>query len=147
MELSQHFTLAELTRSATGARKGLDNTPTQEVIANLTTLCEKILEPLRAKIGKPLIVLSGYRSQEVNKAVGGAKNSQHLTGNACDFYVDGHTIAELFELIRKSGLEYDQCLEEFGQWIHISWNGLNNRNQDLIVRKVNGKTVYTAPKP
>lgn len=147
MELSQHFTLAELTRSATGARKGLDNTPTQEVIANLTTLCEKLLEPLRAKIGKPLIVLSGYRSQEVNKAVGGAKNSQHLTGNACDFYVDGHTIAELFELIRKSGLEYDQCLEEFGQWIHISWNGLNNRNQDLIVRKVNGKTVYTAPKP
>lgn len=142
-KLSEHFTLEELTLSPTAVLKGIDNTPTPEALKNLKELCENLLEPIRQLTGQPVTVSSGYRSEAVNKAVGGVKKSQHVTGQAAD--INCHAIGQknLFDLIRKSGLPFDQCIEEFGSWVHVSI-AKNNRGAVLIARKVGGKTVYTA---
>ena len=87
--MTRHFTLNELTRSATAARKGIDNNPDQEAEGNLYSLCENVLEPIRKYLGEPLRVNSGYRSQKLNKAIGGARWSQHLEGEAADITFSG----------------------------------------------------------
>ena len=84
MQLSKHFKLSEFTKSQTAARLGIDNTPPEEVIPKLTFLCSQILEPLREKIDKPIIVTSGYRCAELSKAIGSSENSQHTKGEAVD---------------------------------------------------------------
>lgn len=140
MELTPHFSLEEFIVSNTAARKGIDNTPSISVINNLRLLCMHVLEPLREKLketyGKemPIIVTSGYRSPKLNAAIGGAKNSQHIEGKAADIHVPGLTIEELFEFIR-TNLTYDQCIQEFNSWVHISWA---NRNEALRAIKVDG---------
>lgn len=88
-QLTEHFTLEELTVSPTAKRLGLPNTPTAEHIANMKYCCEKILEPVRAHFGKPVQVNSSYRAPAVNKAVGGSKTSQHVNGQAIDFEIPG----------------------------------------------------------
>lgn len=141
MKLSEHFDLSEFTFSSTAIRKGIDNTPDEKVIENLKALCIHVLEPIRAKLGKPIRITSGYRSKALNKAIGGSKTSQHIEGKAVDFYVEGATIEDLFQFCLK--FEYDQLIQEFNSWIHISWNGFDNRNQALRATKVNGITSYT----
>lgn len=84
MRLTEHFKLSEFTNSSTATARGIDNTPNEQQIANLKRICEEILEPLRAFAGQPIIIGSGYRSPALNKAVGGVKNSQHMTGEAAD---------------------------------------------------------------
>lgn len=113
MELSPNFTLAEFTRSATATRKNIDNTPSPAVIENLKALCTNVLEPLRAKVGKPVRVTSGYRSSKLNKLVGGSRNSQHIFGLAADIYVDGMTTEELFQFIIDNEIPFDQLIQEF----------------------------------
>lgn len=146
MNLSKYFTLAELTRSEAAVRKSLDNNPSEDVIHNLQRLVEKVLDPLREGIGKPITVLSGYRSEAVNKAIGGAKTSQHVTGNACDIEVQGMPNEDLFAAIMKLNLPFDQCIKEFlpNGWIHVSYrtDGKPQRGEKLQATKVNGKTVY-----
>lgn len=142
MELSQHFTLKELTHSNTAIRKGIDNTPSQEVINNLKELCVNVLEPLRQKLGKPLRVTSGYRSPKLNRLIGGAKKSQHIEGKAADIQVDGMSTEELFQLAIAT-VPFDQAIQEFDSWLHISWNGSKNRNQKLRATKHEGETIYT----
>jgi len=119
MQLSEHFTLEELTVSEAAARQGLSNEPTGEALENLKRLAE-FLEDVRALIGKPIRVNSAYRSPEVNAAVGGSKTSQHCFGCAADIRVPGMTPDEVVRAITASNLEYDQCIREFDSWTHVS---------------------------
>ena len=84
MKLSGHFSLAELTKSQTATRKGIDNKPTLDHIENLTELCTHVLEPTRRNFGKPMVISSGYRSEELCEAIGSSKNSQHAKGQAAE---------------------------------------------------------------
>jgi uncharacterized protein YcbK (DUF882 family) len=120
----KYFTIKELCKSSTADVKKINNSPNAKVIANLTKLIDKILDPLRAKYGKPLQVTSGYRCAELNKAIGGSKTSQHMEGLAADITAD--SIAEnkvLFDLIQKMDLPFDQLIDENHlKWVHVSYS-------------------------
>lgn len=134
--IMKHFTMKELTNSATATRLGIDNTPNDNVKANLTALVNKVLDPLREAYGAPIIVSSGYRCPKLNKAVGGAVNSQHTLGQAADIHSVSDTPADnkkLYELIRKLNLPIDQCINEYGyNWIHVSYGPRNRRSYFAI---------------
>lgn len=141
--LSPHFTLAELTVSATAARKGLSNVPPPAVLDQLTVTARR-MEEVRKLLGeRPILVLSGYRSPAVNRAVGGSRNSAHLTGHAVDFICPAYgSPAQVARLLAHYLDTYDQIIEEFGEWVHVGF-GPGRRGERLTARKVNGKTVYT----
>lgn len=142
MKLTNNFSLQELTSSETAVRRGINNTPSPEVILNLKALCENVLQPLRDWYGKPITITSGYRSPELNKAIKGARNSDHMRGQAVDFVLPKEDYPRVFDWLRKN-VEYDQIIDEFGfQWIHISFNTKSNRKQALKAVKQNGKTAY-----
>lgn len=129
----KYFTLKELCSSGTARVKRIDNTPNAEQVENLTALVENVLDPLRERFGRPVIVSSGFRSKDLNAAVGGARNSQHLNGEAADIYSgtrEGNR--ELYELIVKH-LPYDQVINERDfSWVHVSYKkDGNNRKQQL----------------
>lgn len=135
MKLSEHFTLEELTITSVKA----DNIPNQEQINNLKKLVDNVLEPLRKMYGKPIKINSGFRSKEVNKAVGGSPTSSHCNGEAAD--LDCEDNALLFSIIREM-FTFDQAINESNfKWIHVSFREGNNRNQAL--KMVNGK-YYSA---
>lgn len=148
MKVSEHFALAEFTRSESAKRHGVSNEPTPEHLENLKVLCEKVLEPIRVKFG-PINISSGYRSKALNHYIGGSLNSQHCDAKAADIDMDGMGGAsntEIFNYIKDS-LDFDQMIWEFGDnnkpdWVHVSYNGAKNRKQILRALKVNGKTVY-----
>lgn len=130
MRLSKNFTLAELTKTSTG----IPNKPSDIEIERLKILCEKVLQPLRDKFGAPIIVNSGYRSQQVNKAVGGVPTSQHARGEAVDITAGSRVRNKrLFELAKT--LETDQLINENDYtWVHISYTICRkNRNQILHI--------------
>lgn len=141
MKLGKYFTLDELTASQTATRRGIDNTPTSEAKANLEALVLNILDPLREAIGHPITVSSGYRSPALNKAIGGARNSDHMTGEAADINCPAIGIQALFDFIRNSKLPYDQVINEFGSWVHVSFT-IRNRRQALVASRVGKRTVY-----
>lgn len=122
----KYFTINELTRSDTALVRHIDNTPSKEHAENLVSLVENILDPLREAYGKPIIVNSGYRSATLNRVVGGAITSDHLTGRAADIHGTPNTKAEnrkLFELIKKLDLPYRQLIDEKDfSWVHVSHN-------------------------
>lgn len=140
--LTPHFTLEEMTASPTAKANGIDNTPTAKHIEALTLLCIKTLEPLRAALGKPIRVNSGYRCRALNKRVGGARTSQHQKGEAADIEVKGMTAQQLFDFILKSGVPFDQVIQEFDSWVHISFSATQERRQAYYARVKNGRTVY-----
>ena len=119
--LSAHFTLDELTASQAATRKGIDNTPTPDVLRNLQSLAA-VLEKIRTLLGGvSIIVSSGYRSPAVNKAVGGAKNSAHMSGLAADFTAPKFgTVLQTARMIAASEINYNQPIYEYGAWVHIS---------------------------
>jgi len=142
MKLSGHFSLAELTKSQTAVRKGIDNQPTLDHIENLTELCTHVLVPTRRNFGKPMVISSGYRSEELCEAIGSSKNSQHAKGEAADFEMFGVDNKELAKYI-KNNLVFDQLILEFynpddpsSGWVHCSYNKEENRKQSLLY---NGK--------
>lgn len=153
MTLSKNFALAELIEAGSARRLGLDDqfNPSDEVIVNLTKLCCKVLQPLREAVGHPIQITSGFRSPKVNKAVGGAKNSDHLYGRAADIqlWINGQNKNQLlFDTVLKLGLPFKQMIDEFGSetepaWIHISYDENDIKRECLRARKVNGRTVYT----
>jgi len=143
VEAGKYFNLRELCDSDTAARHGLPNNPTPEAVGNLRALCEHVLDPLRESLKRPIVITSGYRSPQVNKLVGGSRTSQHLTGEAVDFKVPGLTPTQVFDFIRASNLDVDQCIWEFGQWCHVSYSQKRRRNQFLIARRVGAGTQYT----
>ena len=126
MKLTPHFELWEFEVSQTAARKGLNNSVPKELIPNVTRLAE-FLEHVRQLLKSPIIISSGYRSLKVNKAVGGSPRSQHLLGLAADFNVPGYTVKEVCEIISESRLQYDQLINEFGSWIHLSIPEINKQ--------------------
>jgi hypothetical protein len=135
MNLTEHFTLEELT--ATSHRE-FDNTPNADEIANLTRLAI-FLERVKAKLGgKPVMINSGFRSKQVNDSVGSKDTSQHRIGCAADLRIPGMAPREVVQTIIDSGLPYDQIILEFDAWTHISVPsnaGLFARRQALIIDK------------
>lgn len=133
----KYFTFAEFERSAIAQRRKIDNTIPENIKPNIVALVDKVLDPLRTLWGKPLIVNSGYRCPTLNKSVGGAKTSQHMTGQAAD--IDAGTRADnkaLFHLLLNSKLPFDQLIFEAGDidegpdWLHISYKSVgHNRRQ------------------
>ena len=122
MNLSSNFTLEELCRSDTALRKGLDNTPDAETIANLTELANG-LEKVRELLGHPIHISSGYRSLKVNSAIGSKPTSAHVKGYAADFTCTGFgSVSDVCHAIMDSTIDYDQLIHEFGAWIHISFD-------------------------
>lgn len=133
----KYFSINELCRSDTANRLGIDNTPNEEVKANLIALIENVLDPIREWYGKPIYVNSGYRCPELNKAVGGVNNSQHVNGQAADIDVfDEKENKKIFDYI-VNYLNFDQCLwENNGAWIHVSYKREGgNRKQALSLNK------------
>lgn len=143
--LTPHFTLGEMIRSETAARKGIRNMPTEAEIAALTLLCQKVLEPVRLHFGKPVLVTSGFRSSRVNVSVGGSTTSQHCKGEAADFTVSGERNIDVCYWIW-SNLNYDQLIYEFGEggWVHCSYSANRLRNQELTARRRGGRVAYVA---
>tara|TARA_R110001606_G_scaffold219342_2_gene367201 strand:- start:5812 stop:6261 length:450 start_codon:yes stop_codon:yes gene_type:complete len=146
MKLSNNFSLAEMTRSSTATKKGIDNTPNSSQIENLLILCDNVLQPLRDALG-PIVISSGFRSVKLNTAIGGSSSSQHcaLKGAASDIDL-GLLNAKVFNYI-KSNLIWDQLIWEFGSedcpsWVHVSFNEGHNRKQILKAIKKDGKTKY-----
>jgi hypothetical protein len=151
MQLSEHLSLAEVTRSETAKRRGISNMPIEAHIANFKLLAEKVFEPIRNHFGKPIHISSGYRSAALNKAIGGAASSQHCSGEAIDIDMDGHaggvTNKMVFDYI-KDNLEFDQLIWEFGtdanpDWVHVSYESTSKqRKQILKAVKKGGATSY-----
>jgi hypothetical protein len=149
MLLSDNLSLAEATSSATALRKGIANKPTVTHLINLKEVANNIFQPCREHFGKPLRVTSGYRSEALNKAIGGSSKSQHSKGEALDMQsTKGYTNKELFMYI-KDHLTFDQLIGEFPDnvgeyaWVHCSYKKEGNRGEVLIAYKDdNNKTKY-----
>ena len=129
MKITTNFTLTELTCTNTG----LQNNPGKEQVIALITLCGKVLQPARNLIGEAIHVNSGFRSPAVNRAVGGARNSQHLRGEAADITVlsrEGNK--QLFEIIRDN-LSFDQLINERNySWIHVSYKSPKENRRQIL---------------
>ncbi|WFG37905.1 hypothetical protein 20Sep420_00020 [Pseudomonas phage 20Sep420] len=136
-QITANFSVKELTVT----NRNEPNVPNATELANLRQLAIHILQPLRDSIGLPIIINSAFRSEKVNEAVGGSKTSQHRLGQAADIRVKGMTSQEVCEAIIRLGLPFDQLIEEFGSWTHVSF-GPRNRRQVLHARKIGGKTKY-----
>lgn len=120
-QLTQHFSLEELTFSSTAQRLGIDNTPSLELVARLTKTAMG-LEKIRALLGVPMHIDSGYRCPALNKAVGGVPDSAHIEGYAADFIApDFGSPLLIARAIAGSGIRFDQCIQE-GQWCHVSFD-------------------------
>ncbi len=141
IKLSNNFFLNEFTVSQVAERHGYKNEPNEKQIENLRLLCVNVLQPLREIIKAPIFINSGFRSFDVNAAVGGRFNSQHLEGKATDFVVPSMNLVDVFNIILQK-LSFDQLIYEFGKWIHVSWDGESNRKEVMTSKKVHGKTVY-----
>jgi hypothetical protein len=119
-QLSEYFTLEELTFSSTAVRRHIDNTPSPEVVANLTTLC-KTLDTIRECLDEPMTIDSGYRSPALNVIIGGVASSAHISGYAADFICPtyGTPLEIVKEIASWDGFDFDQIIQE-GTWVHIS---------------------------
>lgn len=127
MRLSGYYTLARLAHSETARSRGLDNTPPPDVIENLRRVARG-LDRVRRRLGHPLEISSGYRSPALNVAVGGTTHSQHTRGEAVDFCCPGYgTPAAVARAIRDSDIAFDQCILEFGRWVHLSFSAAPRR--------------------
>ena len=133
----KYFTLNELIKSDTAKRHKIENIPNAQEKSNLILLVDKILDPLREAYGKPIIVTSGFRCEELNKVVGGSKKSHHRTGQAADIRTLEDTPEEnkkLFDLIIELKLPFDQLIDEYNfDWVHVSYSP-QNRKQILHIK-------------
>ena len=148
--ISKHISDKEGVYSITAMRRGIDNTPNEEQLANMKLLALKVFEPVREWVGGPIRVNSFFRSEELNKAIGGSSKSQHCKGQAID--IDDtrchKTNAEMFKFINDE-LDFDQLIWEFGDdknpnWIHVSYvtHRENRKKLTVAYRDSNGKTKY-----
>ena len=147
MQLSKNFSVAELVKSQTATRLGIDNSPSEEIITNLTSLCNMVLQKVRNSHGS-VIVSSGYRSPELNKAIGGSTKSDHCKGFAADFEVPGLDNKQLALWIQDN-LIFKQLILEFYKegepasgWVHCSFQEGENNSQVLTAVKEGKKTAY-----
>ncbi|MEK9644291.1 MAG: D-Ala-D-Ala carboxypeptidase family metallohydrolase [Alphaproteobacteria bacterium] len=148
MKLSEHFTLGELTRSRTADRLGIDNSPTKADVERMRALCVAVLEPIRNVMG-PVRVNSGFRSAVLNLAIGGAKDSQHMLGEAADIECADVSNLALARWIESSSIDFDQLILEFYRfgdpssgWVHVSHRAEANRREVLTATRVGGAVQY-----
>jgi hypothetical protein len=141
MKLSPHFHLSEFTASQTATRLMIDNIPGPDEIAAMKLLCRKVLEPVRENYGKPVIISSGYRSEELNRALMGSRSSQHIRGQAVDFEIAGLSNLTICRWMERR-LNYDQLILEFytpgepaSGWVHVSYRE-PFRNMELTAQRV-----------
>ena len=147
--ISKHISYKEGVHSITAIRKGIDNEPNEEQLANMKLVANNVFEPLRVFINGPIKVNSFFRSPDLNKAIGGSTKSQHCKGQAIDIddTYGKATNAEMYWWI-KENLDFDQMIWEFGNndnpdWVHVSYvSSENNRNRCLKAYRENGKTKY-----
>jgi zinc D-Ala-D-Ala carboxypeptidase len=142
-KISKHISLDEAILSPTGIRDKIDNTPTPEILEAMKKVANRCFEPIREHFGIPLTVNSFYRCEALNKAVKGAKNSQHLKGEAIDFCAQHAYSDKNLEILNwaKDNLDYDQLINEYPDakgrpcWVHISYNKEGkNRKQFLVIK-------------
>ena len=160
MQLSKNLSLAEVTRSETAKRKGISNMPTPEHIENFKKLAENVFQPIRDHFGCPIHLSSGYRSEALNKAIGGAgkmvngkyvPSSQHCTGEAIDIDMDGTSITnkQVFDYI-KEHLSFDQLIWEFGtdanpDWVHVSFESTGKQRKQVLKAVKKGSATSYLP--
>ena len=144
MQLTKNFSLREFTKSQTAERMGIDNTPPEEIIPKLSFLATQILEPLREKIDKPILITSGYRCPELCEAIGSKPTSQHTKGEAVDIEAIGMSTLNLAEMIINH-FDFDQVILECYRkgdmnsgWVHCSLTSGENRKQVLTYTKAKG---------
>ena len=125
-----NFKISELIHSDTAVAYKINNMPDINSLDCMLDLICDCLQPIRDKLGKPMIITSGYRCSALNRAVGGVTSSQHTKGQAVDFHVNGMTIKEVIDFVIKSGVPFDQLVDE-RSWVHISYRKNNNRRQVL----------------
>lgn len=148
----KYFTINELVKSATATRLHINNSPTKQVESALIALVDNVLDPLRDKWQHPIIVTSGYRSPNLNRAIGGASASQHCKGEAADIRTVSDSRDDNMKLLHcllNSGIIFDQVIAEnvdsLGRpdWIHVSFTkSRQNRMKRTTMKKVKGKTTY-----
>ncbi|MBE6292814.1 MAG: hypothetical protein E7091_10475 [Bacteroidales bacterium] len=135
----QHFTIQELSASATAERLAIDNTPPRAAQRMLTILVEQLLDPIRRRYGAPIIVTSGYRCPALNTAVGGVANSHHIVGCAADITtgsVENNTMlfALIIDMQTTYAIRFTQLIAEKDyRWLHISYVPGMLRNQIIDV--------------
>ncbi len=147
VRLSENFTLQEFTKSQTAERRGIDNTPVEGHLENAKALFENVVQPVRDNFGVT-VINSGYRSGDLNYAIGGSNTSQHCKGQAVDIECPGTPNYDVAKWI-EDNLDFDQLILEFytpgipdSGWVHVSYKTEDNRNASLTAMKENGKTVY-----
>lgn len=138
-QLMKYFSIAEFLRSDAADKYQVSNMPADEellaVLKNINALVNNVLDPLRAMIGRPIIITSGYRSQQVNDLIGGSKTSQHLSGKAADIHVQGYTSQQMDVVYQTIQMCYDFDQLIFypsKNIIHVSWNGDKNRQESWV---------------
>lgn len=119
--LATHFYLDEFVESATATRHGIDNSPSHQIIINLTYTAI-VMEQIRTLCGRnPVLISSGYRCPDLNKVIGGAIRSDHMLGMAVDFTIPGYgSVEKVVSTIETSVIQYDKLINEFDRWVHIS---------------------------
>jgi hypothetical protein len=147
-QLTKNFSLAEMTKSETALRHGMENNPGPDELNNLLQLCANVLQPIRDHYQKGVKVNSSYRSPDVNAKVGGSRTSDHCRGMAADIEIPGVPNAELATYIRDN-LQFTQLILEFytpgipdSGWVHVSYDDQELKKQVLTATKKDGKTVY-----
>ena len=130
MKISKNFEFEEFCFSQTALQLNIDNKPDTAAIINITRLCDNVMQKIRDHFQAPVLISSAFRCEKLNNAVGGAKNSQHLSGQAVDFTVQGYSIQQVF-LWCKDNLLFDQLILEKNLWVHISFNYFYNRREVL----------------
>jgi len=148
MKISEHFTLEEFTRSTTAMKKGINNTPNETETAHIKALCDNLLEPIRELWGSGITITSGFRSEKLNKFVGGSKTSAHRSGFAADIVPANGDIAGFKKFVKNTlkgamltdAMKFDQCIDERNmngaEWVHLSLynNARQQRGQFLITK-------------
>lgn len=129
--MNLNFKMSELIYSEKAIENNINNMPDINSMDNMLDLIFHCLQPVRDLIKKPMIITSGFRNPLVNRLVNGEENSQHKTGQAADFIIKGMTPAQIVDVIRKSNIDYDQLINEYDSWVHISYNKGKNRKEVL----------------
>jgi len=129
-----YFSMSELIHSDTANRYKINNMPDINSLDCMIDLIHYVLQPLRVKAQSAIVISSGYRCKELNMKIGGVGTSQHTKGQAADFLIVGMSVAEAIEFIKKSGIEYDQLINEYDKWVHISFVEGKNRKQCFSIK-------------
>ena len=129
--MSLNFKISELIHSDRAIEKNINNMPDIDALDNMLELIVYCLQPIRNLIKKPMIITSGYRCEKLNELIDGSEKSQHMRGQAADFKISGMKPKEIVEIIKNSPIPFDQLINEYDSWVHVSYSKGKNRRQVL----------------